>query len=57
MPMNGRIDRQFVGDEYFNFISFININQRALLVHSVYHHCQYSVLGLARSGCVYSSLQ
>ncbi len=32
MPMNGRIDRQVVGDEYFNVISFININQRAGLL-------------------------
>jgi len=32
MPMNSRINRQFVSYEYFNVISFININQRAGLL-------------------------
>jgi len=32
MPVNGRIDGQSVGHEYFNFISFINFNQRARLL-------------------------
>jgi len=32
MPMNGRIDRQFVGHEYLNVVPFINFDQRAGLL-------------------------
>jgi len=32
VPMNGRIDGQFVGHEYLNVISFIHFNQGAGLL-------------------------
>lgn len=32
MPVDGRIDGQFVGHEHLNVISFINFNQRARLL-------------------------